>query len=251
MLLCPTQYCSSTRRVLQSTAPASATLYYRVLLQYYCVLQSATRSSSVSTPALARAGVPVPRRSEAFEKRLLMCKTQQLIVPEPDAQQSIAAPPGRAQNRDRDFPPTEKEPKCKVAQQKKPSRPQKAKKKFRKFGPHLPGGSWCSGITPAQHAGGPGLNPHSCCRPLWGLALFCFCLLKGNKILDFGAGADTTTPAVLWTLSLIFSHTFWFLVLWSWGPYTGAQVGVSPELRQYQLTTVLQSATPILHCTTK
>ena len=96
--------------------------YYRVLLQYYPVLQSITPvllcapecySSSVSrgagTPALPRAGVPVlPRRSETFEMRLLMCKTQQLTVPEPDAQQSIAAPPGRAQNRDRDLPLTER-----------------------------------------------------------------------------------------------------------------------------------------------
>ena len=99
--------------------------YYRVLLQYYPVLQSITPvllcapecySSSVrerpgtGTPALGlpRAGVPVPRRSKTFEKRLLMCKTQQLIVPEPDAQQSIAAPPGRAQNRDRDLPLTER-----------------------------------------------------------------------------------------------------------------------------------------------
>ena len=24
---------------------------------------------------------------------------------------------------------------------------------------HLPWGTWCSGITPAQHAGGPGFNP--------------------------------------------------------------------------------------------
>ena len=129
MLLCPTQYCSSTRRVLQSTAPASTTLYYRVLLQYYCVLQSAT------PVAWGSAGVPVPRRSREpgcqypGARRPLRrgYKTQQLIVPEPDAQQSIAAPPGRAQNRDRDFPPTEKEPKCKVVQQKKPSRPPKAK----------------------------------------------------------------------------------------------------------------------------
>ena len=34
-------------------------------------------------------------------------------------------------------------------------------------------GSWCSGITPAQHAGGPGFNPqcvHLLCSVVWALA---------------------------------------------------------------------------------
>ena len=30
-------------------------------------------------------------------------------------------------------------------------------------------GTWCSGITPAQHAGGPGLNPHCLHMFTWGL----------------------------------------------------------------------------------
>ena len=33
-------------------------------------------------------------------------------------------------------------------------------------GPLLARGSWCSGITPAQHAGGPGLNPQLCMKVL-------------------------------------------------------------------------------------
>ena len=58
-----------------------------------------------------------------------MCRTQQLTVPEPDAQQSIAAPPGRAQNRDRDLPRTEKEPKCKDVEEVVVLLEPKAKKK--------------------------------------------------------------------------------------------------------------------------
>ena len=106
-----------------------------------------------------------------------MCKKLQLTVPEPGAQQSIATPPG---------PPK-----------------QNKQERFREFWPQLARGSWCSGITPAQHAGGPGFNPQSYCCPLWwpSLALFCFCLLKDNKILDLGAAADTTMSLalVLWS----------------------------------------------------
>ena len=48
VLLCPTKYCSSTTKCYSSTTQStteycsSTALYYRVLLQYYCVLQSAT-----------------------------------------------------------------------------------------------------------------------------------------------------------------------------------------------------------------
>ena len=48
---------------------------------------------------------------------------------------------------------------------------QKKPEDLRIFSPPLPRGSWCSGITPAQHAGGPGFNPQCvhvgmlCCLP--------------------------------------------------------------------------------------
>ena len=35
----------------------------------------------------------------------------------------------------------------------------------------IPSGTWCSGITPAQHAGGPGLNPQ-CVHLLHGTTLW-------------------------------------------------------------------------------
>ena len=124
---------------------------HRVLLQYYCVLQSATpvawgsagvrapERRGTGTPALPRAGVPVPRRSETSEKRLLMCKTQQLIVPEPDAQQSIAAPPGRAQSRDRDLPLTERS-RCMDVEKVEKTQPgpqsKRNKKDWGNLGPH-------------------------------------------------------------------------------------------------------------------
>ena len=59
--------------------------------------------------------------------------------------------------------------------QKRTSQTPKQKKPedLRIFSPPLPRGSWCSGITPAQHAGGAGFNPqcvHLLCsvvRRLW------------------------------------------------------------------------------------
>ena len=36
----------------------------------------------------------------------------------------------------------------------------------------FPGGTWCSGTTPAQHAGGPGLNP-LCAHMFAGIARNC------------------------------------------------------------------------------
>ena len=129
-------------------------VYYRALLQYYPVLQSITPvllcapecyTSSVGsagvraprgagTPALPNAGVPVPRRLVSFEKRLLMCKTQQLTVPEPDAQQRAEQHHLAEPRIETDLPLTWKEPKCKDVA----SRPPKQKRNKKDWGNLVP-----------------------------------------------------------------------------------------------------------------
>ena len=52
-------------------------------------------------------------------------------------------------------------------------------------------GSWCSGITPAQHAGGPGFNPQ--CAHV--LMLCCLPALAGGHLKGSIAGAPGT-PAI-------------------------------------------------------
>ena len=51
-------------------------------------------------------------------------------------------------------------------------------------------GSWCSGITPAQHAGGPGFNPQ--CAHV--LMLCCLPALAGGHLKGSIAGAPRRHP---------------------------------------------------------
>ena len=55
-------------------------------------------------------------------------------------------------------------------------------------------GSWCSGITPAQHAGGPGFNPQ--CAHV--LMLCCLPALAGGHLKGSIAGAPGTPAIDCW-----------------------------------------------------